>query len=142
MRRFVLVAGLVAVTAGAALAQSAAIAERKAIFKSWGGAAGPVGKMMRGEDAFDLAKVQDALKLLSDTAKVASLFPADSKEGGETKALPNIWTENAKFAAIFPKLASDAKAAQGAIKDEASFKTEWPKVVGNCGTCHTEFRAK
>jgi cytochrome c556 len=38
-------------------------------------------------------------------------------------------------------LAKAAKAAEASIKDEASFKTEWPKVVGNCGGCHKEFRA-
>jgi cytochrome c556 len=142
MRYSILLAGLLALTSVAAQAQSAAIAERKTIFKSWGAAAGGAGKMMRGEEAFNLAFVQASLKLLSDTSKIVTLFPADSKEGGETKALANIWTDNAKFLAIFGKLSNDAKAAAVSIKDEASFKSEWPKVAGNCGTCHTEFRAR
>ena len=37
-------------------------------------------------------------------------------------------------------MGADAKAAHGAIKDEASFKAEWPKVVANCGGCHKEYR--
>ena len=31
-------------------------------------------------------------------------------------------------------------AAEAAIKDEATFKAEWGKVMGNCGACHKEYR--
>ena len=36
--------------------------------------------------------------------------------------------------------AIDAKAAQAAIKDEASFKAEWGKIGANCGGCHKAYR--
>lgn len=71
-----------------------------------------------------------------------TLFPADSKTGGETKALPSIWENKAKFDGIFAKLDTDLAAAITAVKDEASFKAEAPKVLGNCGACHNDFRAK
>lgn len=142
MRRLVLAASLVAIGLGAAYAQSNAISERKDVFKSFGASLRPVGPMMRGEAPFELAKVQDALKTIAEGApKVAKLFPADSATG-DTKALPVIWTDNAKFLGMFTKLEADAKAAQAAIKDEASFKAEMPKVLGNCGTCHDAYRAK
>ncbi|CAN1544828.1 COG3909 Cytochrome c556 [Rhabdaerophilaceae bacterium] len=142
MRRSVLVASIVAVGLSAAYAQSNAIADRKAVFKSWGDALRPVGPMLRGEAAFELAKAQDAVKLIAAKAPdVSKLFPAGSGTG-DTKALPNIWTDNAKFLALFTKVEADAKAAMAAIKDEASFKSEMPKVLGNCGVCHNEFRAK
>jgi cytochrome c556 len=38
------------------------------------------------------------------------------------------------------KLVADAKAAEGEIKDDASFKAELPKIMGNCGACHKEYR--
>jgi basic membrane protein A len=38
------------------------------------------------------------------------------------------------------KLPADVKAAAAAIKDVATFKAEWPKVGGNCGGCHKEYR--
>lgn len=142
MRRLVLTAALAAIGLGAAYAQSNAITERKDVFKSFGGALRPVGPMMRGEAPFELAKVQAALKTIADGApKAAKLFPAGSGTG-DTKALPVIWTDNAKFLGMFAKLEADAKAAAAAIKDEASFKAEMPKVLGNCGTCHEAFRAK
>jgi cytochrome c556 len=143
MRRTVILASLLALGTGVALAQSAAIAERKQLFKAMGGAAGPMGKMLRGEEAFDLTKVQAGLKVIAENnLKVAKLFPADSQTGGETKVLPSIWTDKAKFDAIFPKLDAAVAAAATAIKDEASFKAEIPKVLGNCGACHNDFRQK
>ncbi|MBX9618958.1 MAG: hypothetical protein BVN32_14710 [Proteobacteria bacterium ST_bin14] len=124
-------------------AQSTAIAERKDILKGFGAAARDPGAMLKGEAAFDLAKVQNFLKVLQDgSPKLKALFPADSKSGGETKALPAIWDNQADFFARFDKLAVDAKAAEVAIKDEASFKTELPKVLGNCGGCHRPYRGQ
>jgi len=143
MRRFILSSVLIALGATAALAQSPAIAQRKDALKSMGNALRPVGPMLRGEAPFALADVQEALKVITEKAPVAAkLFPPDSKEGGETKALPAIWTDNAKFTALFAKLEADAKAAQTSITDEASFKANMPKVLGNCGACHNDFRAK
>ncbi|NJO23221.1 MAG: dipeptide ABC transporter ATP-binding protein [Sphingomonadales bacterium] len=48
--------------------------------------------------------------------------------------------DKADLFARFDKLAADAKSAAGAVNDEASFKAEWPKVAGNCGGCHKEYR--
>lgn len=136
------VAAMCAVGVSGVVAQSSAISARKDILKSWGGATREPGLMLRGEAAFDLAKVQTALKLYQEgSAKLPALFPADSQTG-ETKALPAIWAEKDKFNAIFTKLTADAVAASVAIKDEASFKTEMPKVLGNCGACHNAYRAK
>lgn len=124
-------------------AQSTAIAERKDILKGFGAAARDPGAMLKGEAAFDLAKVQNFLKVLQDGApKLKALFPADSKSGAETKALPAIWDNQADVFARFDKLAADAKAAEAVIKDEASFKAELPKVLGNCGGCHRQYRGQ
>ncbi len=141
-RSFLALAALIA-GAGAALAQTPdPIAARKDIFKSFGAAAREPGQMLRGEAAFDLAKAQNLLKTLAEGApKLAALFPESSKTG-DTKALPVIWEKKADFDALFVKLANDATAAQAAIKDEASFKTELPKVLGNCGACHNTYRAR
>jgi cytochrome c556 len=142
MRRVIILSAVLAVGAGAAFAQSAAIGQRKDQFKAMGAGAGPIGKMLRGEDAFDLAKVQAGLKVIQANAKtLPGLFPDDSKTG-DTKALPSIWENKAKFTAIFAKLEGDATSALAAIKDEATLKSEMPKVLGNCGACHTDFRAK
>lgn len=142
MRRLLVAGALAALGLTAAFAQSNPIGERKEVFRSFGAALRPVGPMLRGEAPFELAKAQDALKTIADGApKAAKLFPAGSGTG-DTKALPAIWTDNARFLGIFTKLEADAKAAAANIKDEASFKAEMPKVLASCGTCHEAFRAR
>ena len=145
MKRALIGAAVLAAGATVVLAQAAvspAIKERKDLMKSVGAAAKEPGAMARGEAAFDLAKVQASLKVYAEaTKKLPDLYPDNSKSGGDTAALPAIWEKKAEFVAIYAKLNKDAQAAATAIKDEASFKAEWPKVMGNCGTCHKAFKA-
>jgi cytochrome c556 len=141
MFRIVSVAAILAVGATAVFAQSAAIKDRKELFKQLGGAAKVGGPMMKGEVPFDAAKIQASLKVYSDNAKkLKDLFPDDSKTGGDTEALPAIWEKKADFLGMMDKFDKDAAAAAVAIKDEASFKTEWPKVMANCGGCHKVYK--
>jgi cytochrome c556 len=87
-----------------------------------------------GSLPFDLAKVHGLLKVVQEHGtKLKGLWPDDSQTGGETKALPAVWQKKSDFLVGFDKLTADAKAAATAIKDEVSFKTEWPKVTANCG---------
>jgi cytochrome c556 len=137
------IAALAALAVGATMvyAQNAgAIASRKAAMKEFGAAAKAPGGMNKGDVPFDLAKVQESLNSIQATsAKGKTVFPDDSQTG-ETDALPAAFANKADLFAKFDKLAADAKAASGAIKDEASFKAEWGKVVGNCGGCHKAYR--
>jgi cytochrome c556 len=136
-------AALAAVAIGATVvyAQNAdAISVRKATMKQFGGAMKNPGGMIKGEAPFDLAAVQTSLKTLEETAvKAKTVFPDDSQTG-ETDALPIAFEKKADLFARFDKMGADAKAASGTIKDEASFKAEWPKVASNCGGCHKEYR--
>lgn len=127
---------------GAALAQNAAvIKERKANFKAMGDAAKPTGAMLKGEADFDLAAVKNAIKVFQEKAPLqAALFPDDSREGEKTEALPVIWENKADLEERFQKLADAAKAAETSIIDEDTFQEEWPKVMGNCGSCHKKYR--
>jgi cytochrome c556 len=129
------------VCATVVLAQNtAAIGARKDAMKALGGAAKDPGGMLKGDVPFDLAKVQASLKTIeSVAAKAKTLFPDDSKEG-DTAALPVAFTNKDDVFAKFEKMGADAKAAQGAIKDEASFKAELPKVMASCGGCHKVYR--
>jgi cytochrome c556 len=142
LKKFI-VAGLLVVAAGAAIAQNDPIAQRKAILKGMGDGTKPVVGMLKGEAPFELAKVQELLKAYSDgSKKLPALFPDTSKTGGETKALPKIWDEKTKFEAIFAKLDKDASDTLALIKDEASFKANFSKVLGNCKACHDDYLAK
>jgi cytochrome c556 len=141
MLRVVATVAALAIGATVVLAQnSAVIDQRKQAMKAYGGAAKGPGAMNKGDAPFDLAVVQASLKTIQDTsAKAKGLFPDDSKTG-ETDTLPAAFENKADLMAKFDKITADATAAAAAIKDEASFKAEWPKVASNCGGCHKAYR--
>jgi cytochrome c556 len=123
-------------------AQSDVVTQRTTILKTFGAGIREPGAMLRGEAAFDLAKVQAALAAIKTGApQLPPLFP-DASLGAPSKAQPLIATERAQFNAIFAKLEADATAAQSAITSEATFKTEFPKILANCGACHRAYQAK
>lgn len=133
------ITALAMLTATAAVAQDV-IAQRKALMRAQGAATAPIGRMMSGAEPFDAAKVQAALDAyLATTKSFGALFPAGSEQG-QTRALPAIFQERDKFNAAVAKFETDSTAAKASIKDEASLKAEMPKVLANCGTCHTAFR--
>jgi cytochrome c556 len=137
------VASLLAIGVTAAIAQSNVVEQRQALMKEMGAQTRPIGAMMRGQEPFDLAKAQAGLKVFAENSKkFVTLFPESSKNAEKTEALPTIWENKAKFESIGSKMSQDAQTAMTAIKDEASFKTEMPKVLQNCGGCHNEFRKK
>lgn len=135
------VAAIVVLTAGVAAAN--VIEQRQKIMEGIGEATKPVGGMLKGSAPFDLAKVQAALKAYEDGAKkMPELFPDNSKTGNKTTAAPKIWEDANGFKAAFDKFGKDSAAALEAIKDEASFKANFPGVLKNCGSCHEQYRVK
>lgn len=137
----VAVAAIVVLTAGVAAAN--VIEQRQKIMEGIGEATKPVGGMLKGSAPFDLAKVQAALKAYEDGAKkMPELFPDNSKTGNKTTAAPKIWEDANGFKAAFDKFGKDSAAALDAIKDEASFKANFPGVLKNCGSCHEQYRVK
>ncbi len=141
MIRSILAAGALALGVTAAIAQANVIQQRQALMKQNGQATRAVGGMLRGQAPFDLAQTQAALKTYQNAAQlVPTLFPDTSKTGGDTAALPMIWEAKADFVSLADKFGRDAATALAAIKDEASFKAEMPKVLQNCQACHDKFR--
>lgn len=140
MIRVLSIVAALAVGATVVHAESAAIDQRQQVMKTFAGAAKEPGAVLKGEAKFDLDKVHSSLATYQEqAAKLRTLWPDDSK-AGETNALPAVWEDRSAFLARFDKLAEDAKAAAASIKDEATFKAEWPKVMSNCGGCHKQYR--
>jgi cytochrome c556 len=141
MLRIMAVAAALAVGATAVLAQNAAgIAARKDAMKAFGKAWKGPADMAKGDAPFNLSTVQASLKTNEEMAGKAKGLFADDTKTGETDTLPAAFDNKPDLSARFDKLAADAKAASGAIKDEASFKAEWTKVPVNCGGCHKQYR--
>jgi cytochrome c556 len=144
MLRIVSAAAALALGATMVLAQNSAVIEqRQAAMKANAGAGKEPGAMNKGDAPFELPKVQASLKVFQEqAAKLKALFPDDSKTGNNTRALPAVWENKADFLSRLDKFAADAKAAESSIKDEASFKAEWPKLISNnCVGCHKQYQA-
>ena len=143
MKRLALVAGLLALGGSFAIAQQDPIATRKALMKKNGDEAKIGTQFMKGEAPFDLAKAKAIFATYQDAAaKAPTLFPDNSKTGGDTAALPAIWEKKDDFNAKLKKLGEDAKEAATKVTDEASFKAVFPVVQKNCGGCHETYRLK
>ncbi len=132
-----------AFSAGSVVAQNDPIAQRKALMKAIGDSGRAPAAMLKGEQPFNLAAVQTALKAMQDAGKQGqALFPETSKTGGDTAALPKIWESKADFNAKLAKLESDAASGLTKITDEASFKASYPDILRGCGDCHRDYRAR
>ena len=143
MLRTVLAVTAIAVGVTVVAAQSDPIAARKALMKEVGAQTKTGGGMAKGEVPYDQTKAQAIFATYVDaSAKVPTLFPENSKTGGDTAALPAIWANKADFDARFAKFGADAKAAQGSVKDLDSFKGAFGGLTKNCGGCHETYRAK
>ncbi|WP_134499103.1 c-type cytochrome [Microvirga pakistanensis] len=143
MKRTIFIASVLALGVSAAIAQSDVVEQRQNLMKQMGSQTRPIGGMLRGQEPFDLAKVQAGLKVFAENSqKAAPLFPENTKDAPKTEALPSIWQNKAKFESIMTKLNQDATTALASIKDEATLKAEMPKVLQNCGACHNDFRKK
>lgn len=134
--------GILAVLGGgmiAAYAQSQdAITQRRLVMRAIVAAGSDAFKMTKNELPFDLAKVQAGLKgYQTEAAKLKGLFP-DNSRTGDTEATAKVWTARAEFDAAIDTFIATAKSAAETIKDEASFKAGYPKVLASCGGCHKE----
>jgi cytochrome c556 len=141
MIRTVLAVAVVAAGVTAAMAQSDLLSQRKALMKQNGQHAAAASKMVKGEEPFDVAKVNAAFAQWTETAqKLPSLFPEPPKPGEETRALPKIWENKADFDA---KIAAFAKAVSE-NKDKAQtldeLKDAMPNIGKACGGCHEPYR--
>jgi len=136
------VAAVAALSAGVAAVYAqneAMIAKRQKTMKAFAVAGRTPFAMFRGDAPFDLAKVRASLWSIKETAaKAKTVFPDDSKTG-DTAALPAAFENRADLFARFDKLAADAMSAQSTIKDEATFKAQWPILMSGCTSCHKQY---
>ena len=71
-------------------------------------------------------------------------FHDSTKDEKNTKALPEVWSQKAKFDELAQRLQTEtAKLGEVARKkDEAGVKQQYAAVGKVCGGCHESFRAK
>ena len=144
MFRTVSAIAVIALCAGAAFAQQDPIATRKALMKTNGDQAKIGASMAKGETPFDIEKARKIFIAFEDAAtKAPSLFPDNSKTGGDTAADPKIWENIDDFKARLAKFGTDAKDAIAKVNDLDSFKAAFGAIGKNdCGGCHEKYRVK
>jgi cytochrome c556 len=143
IRAFFAVAAI-ALGVGVALAQQDPIAARRALMKANGDEAKGGAAMAKGEAPFDLAKARKMFSTFQDAAaKAPSLFPDNSKTGGDTAAKAEIWENIEDFKARLVKLGTDSKAALDSVTDLDTFKAAFGNIGKNdCAGCHEKYRVK
>ncbi|WP_108513240.1 c-type cytochrome [Bradyrhizobium algeriense] len=146
MKRIIVVAAVLAFSAGAVVAQQDQVKRTQAMMKDNGKNAGALSAMVKGEKPYDQATVNAALAQFEDTAKnLPTLFP-ESMKGlkleGDYDPSPKIWSDKAGFESqinSFAKVVADAKSK---IKNLDTLKAELPVIGKQCGACHETFRIK
>jgi cytochrome c556 len=139
----ILAAALMALIPNAAsFAQEEPQVVRQELMKGVGDATGVVGRMVRGDAAFDAALAIDALQTIQENSAVfADYFPVGSEAGFETEALPTIWADMDDFRARAEKQSADAAAAVAAAPaDLDALRAAFQPVAANCRDCHETYR--
>ena len=139
MIRIIFVLAAVAIGVTAVTAQTDPIAARKESMKQNSKHTKGIGAMAKGDTPFDASAVNAAFTQWAKTAsELPTQFPDNSKSGGETRALPKIWSDRAGFDA---QIAAFAKASAARPTDLEGLKKSWPAVNKACGDCHEGYRA-
>ena len=83
---------------------------------------GRLGEMVKGKVPFDAKAAQDNAAIVAEMAKLPwAAFGPGTNKGGNTKAKPAIWTEQANLDAL---------------------KTAFVATADTCKSCHDSFRNK
>ena len=104
-----------------------------------------IGAMANGRVPFDAKVAQDNADVVAQMAKLPwAGFGAGTDKGAPTKALPEIWTEQAKYTEPPDKLEAESIKLAAAAKtgNLDNLKTAFGAAAGTCKACHDNFRAK
>ncbi len=154
MFRFTLpaMALLVAAAVGTALLSGPALAAddpanvikyRQQVMKSTASHITNIFSVLKGETSFAGHIAANARAISDNAAMISDIFPEGSGSG-DTRALPSVWQDKAKFdaAAIALKTAADNLAVAAGSGDMAAIGAAAGEVGKACGGCHESFRKK
>jgi cytochrome c556 len=148
MKRLALAAAAVTglVIAGPAAAQfqkpEDAIKYRKAAFTVLANHFGRIAAMANGKVPFDPAAVQSNAELVAQVSKLPYAAFIDGTSSGETKAKPEIWTEQDKFKAAASKMQDEVTKLNVAAKSGSidQIKAAVGDLGKSCKACHDNYR--
>ena len=151
MKRTLAVAGIAIALgglAGTALAQvkpEVLVKQRQAVMTLQGKYFGPIAGMASGNvTPYNADVVARSATYLENLAQMAWDGFHENTKGEKSRALPEIWSQKAKFDELAQRLQTETiKLGQVArAKDEAGVKQQYAAVGKVCGACHENFRQK
>jgi len=151
MKKSLMAAGLAAVVtvlvSGAALAQAKPeilVKQRQSAMTLIGKYWGPMAGMMQGKIPYDAAVVQRNAGFLDNLSRMPWDGFHESTRDVKSAALPNVFTDQAKFREAASRLENEASRLVQVSRsgDEAAVKAQLGAVGKSCGGCHNDFRAK
>ncbi len=106
---------------------------------------GRVGAMANGRVPFDAKVAAENADVVAAMAKLpwAGFGPGTDK-GGNTKAKPEIWAEQAKFKDLSDKLVVETTKLSAAAKtgNIDNLKTAFGSAAASCKACHDAYRSQ
>lgn len=135
-------AAVLLVPAALAAASPAIIAERQAGFRLLRDSLEAIQRVVqaRGPNAEALPH---ARAIAEQAAKIKEQFPPGSDTGGNSRALPAVWTDRAGFDRVADQFMARSSgllaAAQGT--DQRALAQAFEATAAACGACHRPYRA-
>jgi cytochrome c556 len=121
------------------------VKQRQAVMTLQGKYFGPIAGMASGKVPYNADAVSRNATYLENLSQMAwDGFHESTKDEKNTRALPKIYAEKAKFDDYAQRLQTEtAKLGQMArAKDEAGVKKQFSAVLNTCNACHDDFRSK
>jgi cytochrome c556 len=122
-----------------------AIKYRQSALTVMGAHFGRLGAMANGKVPFDAKLAAENAAVVETMSKLPwAAFVEGSDKGGNTKALPEIWKEQAKFKEASEKMMAEVVKLNAATKVGTldSLKAAFGPTGGACKSCHDNFKAK
>ena len=122
-----------------------AIKYRQSALSVMGAHFGRIGAMANGKAPFDAKAAADNADIVAVMAKLPwAGFVAGTETGGNTKAKPEIWTEQAKFKEGSEKMQAETVKLAAAAKTGSldNLKTAFTATAETCKGCHDAYRNK
>lgn len=119
-----------------------AVKYRKAAFTVMAAHFGRIGAMASGKAPFDAKVAADNAAIVETMSKLPYAGFGPGTDKGETRALPAIWTEQAKFNAAAEKMQGEVAKLSAAAKtgNLDAVKTAFGAAGQSCKACHDDFR--
>ena len=151
MKAFVCIAAATTLLAWAASASAQfakpedAVKYRQSALSVMGTHFGRIGAMVNGKVPFDAKTAADSAEVVATMAKLpwAGFGPGTDKDS-RSKAMSEIWTEQAKFKTEGDKLVAESAKLASAAKtgNLDALKTSFTATAETCKSCHDAFRNK